>query len=1078
MRQPSYFFDENKRFVIEEFDRATPFSSFLPGIAGLKGIPMWTFYVNRGQVISSFGIGDKDSPIMEFTPANGAYKSVPTSGFRTFIKLKHSSEIYEPFRPLKNEQHIKRKMYIEAGQVSIEEINLELNLKIVIHYFHMPEANFAGLVRKVEVTNLGNEPIQFEVVDGAPEILPYGVTNAAYKEVGNLMRSWMEVYNQENRIPFYRVRASIGDEAEVSEVTGGHFYLSFSDEEELIQPIVDTTILFGEDTALHYPEEFDRLSLESLTKQSQVTANKVPCGFTPVQRSLQPNASTTIWTMIGHVKEIEIVQNHVPKIVSLSYMEAKQKRSEEIIRSLTDSIDTHSSSELFNEYARQSYLDNMLRGGYPHILENGQDGFVYHLFSRKHGDLERDYNFFNIAPEFYSQGNGNFRDANQNRRSDIYFNPNVKSFNVKMFMSLIQADGYNPLSVKGCSFNVKESAKSMIPEMITKHLQQGDDRLRKLLEGAFTPGQISTLVDTLGLTYRTNEESFFLDVFTVAEQEIEANFGEGYWVDHWTYNMDLVDSYLDVYPDRKDTFLFGEKDYKFFDSPAQVLPRSEKYVLTKEGTVRQYGSVIEDEEKMDRLGMNINSTHWMKTEQGQGEVYTTNLFVKLLSLSLVKFSTLDPAGIGIEMEANKPGWNDALNGLPGIFGSGVSETLELKRMVQFINSSIKAYGHQQVQIPVEIFTLLQGVGEELQKLKSEQISEFDYWDAVSSLRETYRSTIRFGFAGDEKVVSLQELASLYELLEEKLTVGIDKAVELGEGLTPTYLTYEVDEFEQVLDPNGNPVMSGYGLPKVKITKLSAPKPLPHFLEGPARMYKTFKDVERARSIHEKVKETDLYDPVIHMFKTSVSLDEQSHEIGRIKAFTPGWLERESVFLHMSYKYVLELIKSGLYDEYYEEIKTSLVPFLDPAVYGRSTLENSSFLASSSNPDPSTHGRGYVARLSGSTAEFLSMWKTMMMGHTLYSVQGGQLTLSLSPILPKWLFTEEGTLSFMLFGTTKVTYHNVSGIDTFGENGAVVKGYKLTFKDGRTVHVEAASVIGADAQAVRDGEIVEIEVTLG
>ena len=70
-----------------------------------------------------------------------------------------------------------------------------------------------------------------------------------------------------------------------------------------------------------------------------------------------------------------------------------------------------------------------------------------------------------------------------------------------------------------------------------------------------------------------------------------------------------------------------------------------------------------------------------------------------------------------------------------------------------------------------------------------------------------------------------------------------------------------------------------------------------------------------------------------MYKTSVGLEKESHEIGRIKAFTPGWLERESNFLHMSYKYLLALLKSGLSEEYFTEIQTALIPFLDPKIYG-------------------------------------------------------------------------------------------------------------------------------------------------
>jgi hypothetical protein len=47
-------------FHLTGYNQARPFSSFLPGIAGEYGKPMWVFYTNRGQCISSFGVGDKN----------------------------------------------------------------------------------------------------------------------------------------------------------------------------------------------------------------------------------------------------------------------------------------------------------------------------------------------------------------------------------------------------------------------------------------------------------------------------------------------------------------------------------------------------------------------------------------------------------------------------------------------------------------------------------------------------------------------------------------------------------------------------------------------------------------------------------------------------------------------------------------------------------------------------------------------------------------------------------------------------------------------------------------------------------
>ena len=126
-----------------------------------------------------------------------------------------------------------------------------------------------------------------------------------------------------------------------------------------------------------------------------------------------------------------------------------------MVDSFTSDIKTHTAAGKFDQYIEQCYLDNFLRGGYPYVLNKDGNKSIIHLFSRKHGDPERDYNFFSIAAEYYSQGNGNFSDVSQNRRNDVFFNKDVGEFNVKTFFSLIQADGYNPLEVRPSFFNVK-----------------------------------------------------------------------------------------------------------------------------------------------------------------------------------------------------------------------------------------------------------------------------------------------------------------------------------------------------------------------------------------------------------------------------------------------------------------------------------------------------------------------------------------------------------------------------------------------------------------------------------------------
>ncbi|WP_059046741.1 hypothetical protein [Paenibacillus rubinfantis] len=1073
---PNYAFEENA-FVIEQFDRAKPFSSFLPGLAGLKGIPMWTFYVNRGQAVCSFGIRDKNSPIMEFSPASITYQSVAMKGFRTFIKAEGNNGIYEPFQSATPDPSAIRRMRILTNELTIEETHEAQGLRVKVSYFQVPNDDYAALVRQVEVTNISGAPVRLEMLDGMPEILPYGVENAGYKEIGNLLRSWMEVDNLEKGVPFYRVRSSTHDEAEVSEVQSGHFYLSFGEDGKLLKTIADFAVIFGDNTSLAYPDRFAEHSLAALTAEPQYCTNKVPCGFSALAAELAPGESRRFHTLIGHIDSVERLNRKAAEIASPAYVARKHAEASQLTEELTADIATKTALPLFDAYCRQSYLDNFLRGGYPFIFENGREGFVVHLYSRKHGDLERDYNFFSIAPEFYSQGNGNFRDANQNRRSDVYFNPRVGTFNIRTFFSLIQADGYNPLGVEGTTFRVPEERAAELSAFLEKAVADHREELAALCRGSFTPGKIISLVIHRGVQLLMEENELLTGVLSLAEQQIEASFGEGYWSDHWTYNMDLIDSYLDIFPDRKEQLLFGEREYTYFDSPARVLPRSEKYVISG-GHVRQYGALVHDEEKMAKLGLTLKSTNWLKTEHGRGEIYRTTLFVKLLSLGLVKFATLDPFGMGVEMEGNKPGWNDAMNGLPGLFGSGMSETFELKRLLKFVQEACHEAGgnSRTVSVPEEIAALLSEVGDLLEARLAGNLEPFAYWDQVAAAREKYREAIRFGISGAETSLELQAVGKLATRMLKQIERGIQEAIRLGDGVTPTYFAFEAAEFEPVTDAQGAPVISGYGLPKAVVKKFTV-RPLPHFLEGPARWLKTVEDQSEAKRTYEQIRRSDLFDDRLQMYKTSVSLDAETHEIGRIRAFTPGWLERESVFLHMSYKYLLALLKSGLTEEFFSELRTSLIPFLDPAVYGRSTLENSSFIATSVNPDPDTHGRGYVARLSGSTAEFLSMWMTMMAGKRVFRLHEGKLRLALNPILPGWLFDAQGEVSFRFLGTTEVVYRNPHKKDTYGADKAAIRRLAVQKLDGTELAVDGAVIDGELAEEIRTGTVRRIVAEL-
>ena len=665
--------------------------------------------------------------------------------------------------------------------------------------------------------------------------------------------------------------------------------------------------------------------------------------------------------------------------------------------------------------------------------------------------MERDYNQFNIPSRYYSSGPGNFRDVNQNRRNDLFFAPFVKDYNIKTFFSLIQIDGQNPLSVRPNSFKGGEDAAKAIPSKYVKD----EARLKKLLESFYPSALFTLLVDEWNVP-KDEAKAILNDVLEASTQQVEANFGEGYWVDHWTYNVDLLESFSSIYPDEEEALLFNDS-YGYFHSPVFVEPRSEKYCYIEEGKIRQYGAIDLKalKETCDKQGIDLGKTDWLKDEKGN--VIHTTLANKIIQLVLVKFSTLDSLQMGIEMECEKPGWNDAMNGLPGLFGSGLSETVELLRLLRYGKNHLAPFADRSLSLMEGQYDFFKGLETLVEQLANGKIDRFSYWDNATSLRETLRARYRNNGESATKEVQIAEILKVLDLMENVLVDGIKRAKEAGNGILPSYLIYRLDKYE--LTDHRNHL--GYRTVKPLGFTLET---IPPFLEASARALKCGDEFLNDKDL-DAIKATRLYDEKLHFYKTCADIDDAPFEIGRVHAFTKGWLERECNFLHMDYKFMLGLLKGGFIDRFYEELPTNWVLHYDPEVYGRNPAEASSFIVPTCNPDASKHGRGYFARLTGANAEFLNMFVLLFAGERLYKVENGELAFELHPLLSSKFFDENDEASFVLFGKTKVTYHNPARKNLTGNDRL---SYRINGK-------EYDAVKGELAKSIRNGEINEITV---
>jgi hypothetical protein len=427
-------------------------------------------------------------------------------------------------------------------------------------------------------------------------------------------------------------------------------------------------------------------------------------------------------------------------------------------------------------------------------------------------------------------------------------------------------------------------------------------------------------------------------------------------------------------------------------------------------------------------------------------------------------------------------------------GSGMPETFELYLLLQYVKKVVDTY-KRDVIIPSELDKMLNTIVEAMDTLDKagwedpevlpEDVPDplFYYWDIVTAARESYRNDVQYYFSGNTTAYSARRVSRLISRWLKEIEKGIDRSFKFStigygddgtSGIPACFFSYDITKWEK------NDNRNDKGLPLVNALAMKVRK-FPLFLEGAVRYMKVVIDNhDRMQDIYERVKNSGLRDTVLNMYYLSASLKGQSYDMGRQIAFAPGWLENQSIWMHMSYKFYLQMIRGKLYEQFFDEMKGGgILPFMDPIVYGRSLMECSSFIASSAFPDPSIVGSGFLARLSGSTAEFMDIWKIMFLGRDLFFLNSdGQVEMQLVPALPSWLFEDKDddsaadpvmddqgahTITFKLFASIPVTYHNPGARNLYGIPPTK---YKVTMVNGDVVDVDGPTIPTPTAIAIR------------
>jgi hypothetical protein len=133
----------------------------------------------------------------------------------------------------------------------------------------------------------------------------------------------------------------------------------------------------------------------------------------------------------------------------------------------------------------------------------------------------------------------------------------------------------------------------------------------------------------------------------------------------------------------------------------------------------------------------------------------------------------DAYGMGVEYEGGRPGWNDAMNGLPGMVGSGMPETYEMYLLLKYVRDIVKTYKRGLI-VPDELHVMVTTINNALDELEDSGYTDeevlpldvpddlFHYWDIVAAARESYRNDVQYYFSGNTTEIAAHNVVSMLD----------------------------------------------------------------------------------------------------------------------------------------------------------------------------------------------------------------------------------------------------------------------------------------------------------------------------
>lgn len=762
--------NDERFYQISNVDQMAPFF-----ISVVSASNHWLFISSTGSL--SAGRIRPENALFPYRSVDHIHENADNTGSKAVLRVKKGEgkpALWEPFNPHHDGLYdVQRNLYKNAvgDKVIFEELNHTLGLG---YQYSWSTSDKFGFVRETHVTNLGENAVEFDIIDGIQNLLPSGAPLQALQTRSALV----DAYKWNERIEdlpmaTYSMYAKLSDRAEPAESLRATTVFG-------IAPNAQQVTLNAKDVA-NFRKGLP-LNAESLTRGER--------GAFLITQSLTLSAGDCeSWTIIADIDkshaDVAALKNQLvldDEIYATVAKDVKANRDElKLLMAGADAWQLTSSEETaVHHYA--NVLFNNMRGGvfvngykldssdvlatftrinkkvvekhsallrtlpenlsHPQLVSMAKDTGDQQLlrmayeylpltFGRRHGDPSRPWNHFEIKVRD-EEGQrllayqGNWRDIFQNWEAMALSYPNFIGSFVAKFVNASTIDGYNPYRI------TKEGVDWELLEL--------DDPWSNI--GYWGDHQIIYLLKFLELAdkYQSNDLIEWLSEETYSYANVP-------------YEISGVEQ---LFANPKDTVTFNEQ----------------KQATTEELT-----------ETMGSDGRLVMS--------GNGEVYQVNLLEKLLVPLLSKLSNFVIDG-GIWLNTQRPEWNDANN---AIVGNGLSMVTlyYMRRYVTFMQKLI-CRAPINVALSSEVATWLAKTSKVLSEaaasLRVEKItpqSRKALLTKLAKVAEEYRVGIYAnGFSGKSTV----EMTEVEELLRVSKTL-LDHTIHSNKREDGLYNAYNI-----------------------------------------------------------------------------------------------------------------------------------------------------------------------------------------------------------------------------------------------------------------------------------------------